>query len=77
MPALKNEVLQRAVDAVVETAGAENVKLSIINQTANQVVYNYTNWVVCGQNPSAEKSVKVGPKPQTVYIAVKRRIEGC
>lgn len=78
MPALKDEVLQNAVDSVVGAAGEENIKFNIYDRDMNQVVYNYTNWVVCGQSPSAEKEVAINPaKPQTVTLALSRRSSGC
>lgn len=77
MPALREEVLQNAVDSILATAGEENVKFSIINQTANQVVYNYTNWLVCGQSPKADEAVEIDSKPKTIYLAVNRRTDGC
>jgi hypothetical protein len=78
MPALRDEVLQNAVDSVIEAAGEDNIKWNIYDRDLNQVVYNYTNWVVCGQSPSAESIVKVNPaKPQTVVFAVRRRTGGC
>ncbi|VEG52298.1 Uncharacterised protein [Mycolicibacterium aurum] len=78
MPALKEEVLQNAVDAVIEAAGADNVKFNIYDRDYNQVVYNYTNWLVCGQSPSADSTVKITPgKPRTVTMALSRPSTGC
>lgn len=78
MPALKEEVLQDAVDAVVEAAGADNVKFNLYDRDFNQVVYNYTNWIVCGQSPSADSTVTIDPaKPRTVTMALSRPSAGC
>ena len=78
MPGLRNEVLQNAVDSVIAAAGEGNVRWNIYDRDMNQVVYNYTNWVVCGQAPSAESEVTVNPaKPQTVTLALSRRSAGC
>ena len=77
MPAVREEVLQDAVDAVTEAAGADNVAFNVYDSVWNQVVYNYTNWVVCGQSPRADTEVKVGAKPQRVNLALKRRATGC
>lgn len=78
MPALKEEVLQNAIDSVISAAGENNVKFNLVDSTFNQVVYNYTNWLVCGQSPRAESTVKVNPqKPQTVTFALKRPAVGC
>lgn len=78
MPALKEEILQNAVDAVTETAGADNIKFNVYDKDFNQVVYNYTNWIVCAQSPKADSTVKVNPaKPQTVTLALARPSTGC
>ncbi|MDG4664221.1 hypothetical protein [Mycobacterium sp. 236(2023)] len=77
MPSLREEVLQNAVDSVLEAAGADNVTFNIYDAGNNQVVYNYTNWVVCGQSPRADATVKVGEKPQRVSMALQRRASGC
>ncbi|MDN4520220.1 hypothetical protein QYF68_20695 [Mycolicibacterium austroafricanum] len=77
MGSYRGEILQRAVDDVIASAGEQNVKFSFKDRVFNQVVYNYTNWVVCGQSPAADKSVKVGAKPQTVWFSVTRPSTGC
>ncbi len=78
MPALKEELLQDAVDSVISAAGEENIKFNLYDSEYNQVVYNYTNWIVCGQSPSAEKEVTINPeKPQTVTLALSRPSAGC
>lgn len=77
MPALRGEVLERAVNSVEGAAGSAPIRFNIYDSVNNQVVYNYTNWVVCGQSPRAEATVKVGSKPQTVTFALKRRQAGC
>lgn len=78
MPALAREVLQDAVDAVTEAAGADNVKFNVYDRDFNQVVYNYTNWIVCAQSPSADSAVKINPeKPKTVTLALARPSAGC
>ena len=79
MPALRNEVLQNAIGAVTEAAGGtENIKFNLVDATMNQVVLNYTNWLVCAQSPAAEATVKVNPaKPQRVSLALKRPSVGC
>lgn len=77
MPALRGEVLERAVASVEGAAGSAPIRFNIYDSVNNQVVYNYTNWVVCGQSPRAEATVKVGAKPQTVTFALKRRQSGC
>jgi hypothetical protein len=77
MPALKGAVLQKAVDSVLETAGPDNITFNIYDAVNNQVVYNYTAWVVCGQSPRADATVKIGAEPQRVTLALKRRHAGC
>lgn len=78
MPALKEEVLQNAVDAVTEAAGADNIKFNLYDRGFNQVIYNYTNWIVCGQSPSADTEVPINPeKPRTVTMALSRPSAGC
>lgn len=77
MGTYRNEVLQRAIDDVIATAGEQNVRFNLYNRDLNQVIYNYTNWVVCGQSPSAGSTVKVGEKPRTVTFALARRFSGC
>ena len=77
MPALRGEVLERAIVGVEGAAGSAPIRFNIYDSVNNQVVYNYTNWVVCGQSPRAEATVKVGEKPQTITLALKRRQSGC
>ncbi|MDA2894689.1 hypothetical protein PDG61_27520 [Mycolicibacterium sp. BiH015] len=78
MPAVKEELLQDAVDSIISAAGEENVKLAPYDSELNQVIYNYTNWIVCAQSPAAEKEVTINPaKPQAVYLALKRPAAGC
>lgn len=77
MPGLKEELLQDAVDSVIATAGEQNIRFRIYSLDMNQVIYNYTNWIVCAQAPAAEKSVEITPKPQQVTFAVKRPAAGC
>ena len=77
MPAVREEVLQNAVDSVIAAAGEKNVRFNVYDRQFNQVVYNYTNWVVCGQSPSADSSVPVGEKPRTVTFALARPAIGC
>jgi hypothetical protein len=77
MPALKGAVLQDAVDSVLETAGPDNITFNIYDAVNNQVVYNYTAWVVCGQSPQADATVEIGAQPQRVTLALKRRHAGC
>ncbi|CAN3127732.1 hypothetical protein ACNUDN_07465 [Mycobacterium sp. smrl_JER01] len=73
----RGEVLQNAVDDVIATAGEQNVRFNLYNRDLNQVIYNYTNWVVCGQSPSAGSTVTVGERPRTVTFALARRYVGC
>ena len=78
MPGLKEEILQSAVDTVTGEAGESNVKFSLEDREFNQVIYNYTNWIVCGQYPRADSTVKVNPsKPQTVTFYLARPSAGC
>lgn len=78
MPDLKEEILQNAVDSVIGDAGEGNVKFNLVDSTFNQVVYNYTNWVVCSQSPKADTEVTIDPaKPRTVTLALKRPSTGC
>ncbi|MFB1295275.1 hypothetical protein ACAG24_007165 [Mycobacterium sp. pW049] len=78
MPALKEELLQDAVDSVISTAGEENIRFNLYDRDMNQVIYNYTNWIVCAQYPAAAKEVTVNPeKRQTVTLALSRPAAGC
>lgn len=78
MPNFRGEVLQNAVDSVIAAAGEDNIRFNIYDAQSNQVVYNYTNWVVCGQSPKADAEVTIDPaKPQRVTLALYRRSTGC
>lgn len=77
MGSYRGEVLQRAIDDVIATAGEQNVKFNLYDRVLNQVIYNYTNWVVCGQAPRADSTIEVGAKPRTVTFALARRYVGC
>jgi hypothetical protein len=78
MPGLRNELLQNAVDSVIATAGEDNITFNLYDKDMNQVIYNYTNWIVCGQSPAADKEVTINPaKPQRVTFALARPASGC
>jgi hypothetical protein len=78
MGSYRGEVLQRAIDDVIANAGEQNVRFNLYNRDlASQVIYNYTNWVVCGQAPRADSTIEVGAKPRTVTFALARRYVGC
>lgn len=77
MGSYRGEILQRAIDDVIANAGEQNVQFNLYDRQFNQVIYNYTNWIVCGQSPRAEASVKVGAKPQRVTFALSRPSTGC
>lgn len=72
MPDVKDAILQAAVDDVVSASGsADNVSF-YYNMDINQVVYNLSGWRVCDQYPSAGSTVKVGAKPRTITLRIKR-----
>jgi hypothetical protein len=77
MPDVRGVGLQNAVDEVLEAAGPDNVRFNIYDAVNSQVVYNYNAWVVCGQAPRPEGTVKIGANPQRVTMALKRRSAGC
>lgn len=72
MPAIKNDVLQDAVDATYQAAGPQNIEFEYSFNGFTQVVHNYTNWEVCHQYPAAGEAVDVSPKPYTVYLYIGR-----
>ncbi|WP_006244333.1 hypothetical protein [Mycolicibacterium tusciae] len=73
MPDVTDSMLQNAIDATVEAAGSEDaVRFSFGSSGPAEVVYNYTNWRVCGQSPAAEKAVKITGKPASVYFRLAR-----
>ncbi|PQP41627.1 hypothetical protein [Mycolicibacterium austroafricanum] len=77
MGSYRGEVLQRAIDDVIANAGEQNVRFNLYDRALNQVIYNYTNWVVCAQSPRADAVVEVGAKPKQVTFALARRYVGC
>jgi hypothetical protein len=73
MPDVRESMLQNAVDATIEAAGSEDaVRFSFGSSGPAEVVYNYTNWRVCGQSPAPEKAVKITGKPASVYFRLAR-----
>lgn len=77
MGSYRGEILQRALDDVIANAGEQNVQFNLFDRQFNQVIYNYTNWIVCGQSPSPDASVTVGEKPRRVTFALSRPSTGC
>ncbi|WP_099038849.1 hypothetical protein [Mycobacterium neglectum] len=72
MPDTESNMLENAVAATYEAAGTENVEIEFAVSGVNQVVYNYANWRVCGQSPSADEEVEVTAEPATVEFEVAR-----
>jgi hypothetical protein len=73
MPDVEGSMLQNAIDATVEAAGSEDaVKFSFGADGPATVVYNYTNWRVCGQSPAAEGAVEDTAEPAAVEFEVAR-----
>ena len=72
MPDTESSMLENAVDATYEAAGTENIEIEFDVSGPAQVVYNYTNWRVCGQSPSADEEVAVTGEPATVEFEVAR-----
>jgi hypothetical protein len=72
MPDTENNMLQNAVEATYEAAGTEDIEIEFDVSGSAQVVYNYTNWRVCGQSPSADEEVEVTAEPATVEFELAR-----
>ena len=51
MPDVRGEILQRAVDSVLDVTGHVDLDLEVRNRLSAQEVINYTNWEVCAQAP--------------------------
>ena len=72
MPDTEKSMLKNAVAATYEAAGTENIEIEYNFSDVTQVVYNGTNWRVCGQSPAAEEEVEVTAEPATVEFEVAR-----
>ncbi|WP_006244334.1 hypothetical protein [Mycolicibacterium tusciae] len=73
MPDVEGSMLQNAIDATLEAAGSEDaVAFSFASDGPATVVYNYTNWRVCGQSPSAEGALETTDEPAEVEFEVAR-----
>ena len=72
MPDTEENMLANAVAATYEAAGTDDIDFEFAVSGINQVVYNYTNWRVCGQSPSADEEVEVTGEPATVEFEVAR-----
>ena len=74
MPDTENSMLKNAVAATYEAAGTENIEFEYSFSDVTQVVYNGTNWRVCGQSPAADEEVEVTAEPATVEFELAGRV---
>ncbi len=76
MPDVRNTILQRAINSVLDVTGDVDLDLRIQNRKNTQDVINYTNWEVCSQSPRAGS--EISQKTMRVVLAVRRPgTKGC
>lgn len=76
MPDVRGEILQRAINSVLDVTGDVDLKLQIRNRLSAQEVINYTNWEVCAQSPRGGE--EISPKSKRVVLVVRRpNTSGC
>lgn len=69
MPNVRRMLLDRALDAVYNVTGPADLDIRFIS-AGNQNVFNYTNWDVCRQSPSA--GAEISQKTMRVILQVSR-----
>ncbi len=74
MPDVKGEILETAINDVKSVTGDVDLDLRF-QPNVNQVVYNYTNWAVCGTYPKADKDIS--QKTKRVIFSLRRLNEKC
>jgi len=76
MPDVRGEILQRAINSVVNVTGQIDLDLEIRNRLSTQEVINYTNWEVCAQAPRGGQNIS--QKAKRVILVVRRpNTRGC
>ena len=76
MPDVRGEILQRAVDSVLDVTGHVDLDLEVRNRLSAQEVINYTNWEVCAQVPRGGQNIS--QKGKRVILVVRRpNAKGC
>ncbi|WP_374157623.1 hypothetical protein ACEWX3_21370 [Mycobacterium sp. G7A2] len=76
MPDVRGEILQRAIDSVLDVTGDVDLDLEIRNRLSAQEVINYTNWEVCAQAPRGGENIS--QKAKRVILLVRRpNTSGC
>ena len=68
MPEVRSMLLDHAVDAVLGVTGPAELDLRLIS-AGNQNVFNFTNWDVCRQSPSAGKEISQKTKRAILYVS--------
>ena len=76
MPDVQGEILERAINAVLDVTGDADVDLRIQNRKDVCDVINYTNWEVCAQSPRGGQ--EISPRAKRVVLVVRRpNSSGC
>lgn len=76
MPDVRGEILQRAIDSVLDVTGDVDLDLEVRNRLSAQDVINYTNWEVCAQAPRGGSEISM--KTKRVILVVRRpNTSGC
>lgn len=76
MPDVRGEILQRAINSVLDVTGDVDLDLELRNRKNAQEVINYTNWEVCAQAPRGGQNIS--QKAKRVILVVRRPMtRGC
>ena len=76
MPDVRGEILQRAINSVLDVTGDVDLDLELRNRKNAQEVINYTNWEVCAQSPRGGQNIN--KKSMRVILVVRRPMtRGC
>jgi len=68
MPNVRNLVLQKAIDAVLDVTGPVDLNITPVDLKNGQDVYNLTNWQVCSQSPRSGAEISQAKKAVTLYV---------
>ena len=76
MPDVRGEILQRAINSVLDVTGDVDLDVELRNRKNAQEVINYTNWEVCAQSPRGGQIIP--KKTKRVVLLVRRpNTTGC
>ncbi|MGD9622804.1 MAG: hypothetical protein AB7G47_21910 [Mycolicibacterium sp.] len=68
MPNVRDMLLSQAVKAVGEATGSAALDIRFVDYVNGQEVHNENYWLVCAQNPAADKPISQKTKRVVFYV---------